>query len=170
MLLGMLWLLLCCAVLCCAVLCCAVLCCAVLCCAVKPFTQLAQRALRTGSLKIAQHRASEGCIWALLSQAVHASSVTPVVVCFAGMMILQRSLQQNHVVRKMLKVRLEEARTGRLNAEKEHARAAALAASLQHDLELLKQQVTHWLKCATSLHIHNSCLCLQAWYAWWASA
>ncbi|MCJ1297918.1 hypothetical protein MMC08_000707 [Hypocenomyce scalaris] len=40
----------------------------------------------------------------------------------------------------MLKVRLEEARTGRLNAEKEHARAAALAASLQHDLELLKQQ------------------------------
>ena len=120
-----------------------------LCCAVKAFTLLAQRALRTGSLSLAQHKACEWCTWTFLSQAVHVGSVTPVVVWFAGMMILQRSLQQNCVVRKMLKVRLEEARAGRLNAEREHARAAALAASLQHDLELLKQQVNHLLKRAT---------------------
>lgn len=59
----------------------------------------------------------------------------------AGMLILQRSLQQNRAARKMLNERLEEARAGKLHAEREHAKADALAAGLQHDLELLKHQV-----------------------------
>ena len=41
----------------------------------------------------------------------------------------------------MLNGRLEEARAGKLHAEREHAKADALAAGLQHDLELLKHQV-----------------------------
>ena len=60
----------------------------------------------------------------------------------AGMLILQRSLQQNRAARKMLNERLQEARAGKLHAEREHAKAEAVAAGLQHDLELLKHQVT----------------------------
>ncbi len=44
-------------------------------------------------------------------------------------------------MRKMLKERLEEARAGKLGAEREQARASALAAGFQHDLELLKHEV-----------------------------
>lgn len=41
----------------------------------------------------------------------------------------------------MLNERLQEARAGKLRAEREHAKAEAVAAGLQHDLELLKHQV-----------------------------
>ena len=43
----------------------------------------------------------------------------------------------------MLKKKLEEARAAKQQAEKEHGRAAALAAGYQHDLELLRHEVKH---------------------------
>ena len=59
----------------------------------------------------------------------------------AGLLILQQTLQQSCVVRRGLRQRLQEARQGRMEAEREQTKAVALAATHQHDLELLKQQV-----------------------------
>jgi len=73
---------------------------------------------------------------------VYSSMWTAVQMLGAGMLILQRSLQQNRAASKMLNERLQEARAGKLHAEREHAKAEAVAAGLQHDLELLKHQVT----------------------------
>ena len=50
-------------------------------------------------------------------------------------------MKQNCTVRRMLREKLQGAQAGRLQAEKEHGRAAALAATYHHDLELLKHEV-----------------------------
>lgn len=54
---------------------------------------------------------------------------------------MQHSLRQNGTVRRMLREKLEAAQAGKVQAEKEQGRAAALAATYHHDLELLKHEV-----------------------------
>ena len=60
---------------------------------------------------------------------------------FAGVLSLQHSLKQHCTVRRMLREKLQAAQAGKLQADKEHAHAAALAATYHHDLELLKHEV-----------------------------
>lgn len=60
----------------------------------------------------------------------------------AGVLSLQHSVKQNCTVRRMLREKLQAAQAGKLLAEKEQSRAAALAATYHHDLELLKHEVT----------------------------
>lgn len=57
---------------------------------------------------------------------------------------MQHSLKQNGTVRRMLREKLEAAQAGKVQAEKEQGRAAALAATYHHDLELLKHEVVGW--------------------------
>lgn len=69
----------------------------------------------------------------------------------AGVLSLQHSLRQNRTVRRMLREKLEAAQAGKVQAEKEQGRAATLAATYHHDLELLKREVTGRI-CTTDLH------------------
>ncbi|DBA74307.1 TPA: hypothetical protein ACH3X1_011082 [Trebouxia sp. C0004] len=94
-----------------------------------------EKELRRQLLEVDEHSSHQGRqLERLQEHTVAMHALAP------GMLILQRSLQQNHAARKMLNERLEEARAGKLHAEREHAKADALATGLQHDLELLKHQ------------------------------
>ena len=60
----------------------------------------------------------------------------------AGVLSLQHDVKQQCTVRRMLRDKLQAAQAAKLTAEKEHALAAVSAATFQHDLELLKHEVT----------------------------
>ncbi|KAL0054846.1 hypothetical protein WJX82_003177 [Trebouxia sp. C0006] len=94
-----------------------------------------EKELRRQLLEVDEHSSHQGRqLERLQEHTVAMHALAP------GMLILQRSLQQNRAARKMLNERLQEARAGKLHAEREHAKAEAVAAGLQHDLELLKHQ------------------------------
>ena len=81
--------------------------------------------------------------------------------CVAGVLSLQHEVMKQCTVRRMLREQLQAAQASKLLAEKEHALAAASAATFQHELELLKHEVMLHDICAGNTHI------LNASYAQW---
>ena len=86
--------------------------------------------------------------------------MTSQLAIIAGVLSLQHSLQQNGTVRRMLREKLQVAQAGKVQAEKEHGRAAALAATYHHDLELLKHEV---------LGRQSHCCCVRRINSQWCS-